>query len=474
MKDLNFLVEKLCDVKKEIISEAISTINNKMFNMLTNMLKEKGDGKIQQTEKGTTRKQIALYDDCISFMRCIGTAGVGDEQFTLNGNSKPVGANGIRKAYEKVMADFNAYKKNENRLSNKAYDRSFFAAVDHCYKLFKQIDLNNLAELDDEEWDAKANSFGKDKDGYMPTNNIPKLDKEKDFDEHGKMSKNLPAPFKKTSFRKELILAISKLRGAITQNIIDDVLPGASEEVKAKFNKLSYKENITPEEEKEVKNILDKYNGRLEKGIQISNENSYRQADGKSDEEIAKIKTANLQANAVNRQKELRAEKQREAQEKLKAGEKMEIKVADTYKTNAYTKIVKLLLNKWISENAPADDNHKIVFYGKVPTSYASAKTATSQATLTFIPTVEGIGKSKGAVDLEKALEEIKGLPKFENKYYCLRTSRDYFFTPGEMKYVDNRAAARGNTDKWKIAVQKWLGLKSSTVTESKINYFNY
>ena len=129
-----------------------------------------------------------------------------------------------------------------------------------------------------------------------------------------------------------------------------------------------------------------------------------------------------MQSNAVKRQKELRAEKQREAQEKLKAGEKMEIKVADTYKTNAYTKIVKLLLNKWISENAPADDTHKLVFYGKVPTSYASAKTATSQATLTFIPTVEGIGKSKGAADLEKALEEIKGLPKFENKYYCLRT----------------------------------------------------
>ena len=211
MKDLNFLVEKLCNIKKEIISEAISTINNKMFNMLTNMLKEKGDGKIQQTEKGTTRKQIVLYDDCISFMRCIGTAGVGDEQFTLNGNSKPVGANGIRKAYEKVMADFNAYKKNENRLSNKAYDRSFFAAVDHCYKLFKQIDLNNLAELDDEEWDAKANSFGKDKDGYMPTNNIPKLDKEKDFDEHGKMSKNLPAPFKKTSFRKQKLLILKSL-----------------------------------------------------------------------------------------------------------------------------------------------------------------------------------------------------------------------------------------------------------------------
>ena len=70
MKDLNFLVEKLCDVKKEIISEAISTINNKMFNMLTNMLKEKGDGKIQQTEKGTTRKQIALYDCSIIISCC--------------------------------------------------------------------------------------------------------------------------------------------------------------------------------------------------------------------------------------------------------------------------------------------------------------------------------------------------------------------------------------------------------------------
>ena len=430
MKDLNFLVEKLYDVKKEIISEAISTINNKMFNMLTNMLKEKGDGKVQQAEKGTTRKQIALYDDCISFMRCIGTAGVGDEQFTLNGNSKPVGANGIKKAYEKVMADFDAYKRNENKLSNKAYDRSFFAAVDHCYKLFKQIDLNNLAELDDEEWDAKAESFGKDKNGYMPTNNIPKLDKEKDFGSDGKMTKNLPSPFKKTSFRKELILAISKLRGAITQSIIDDVLPGAPEEVKTKFNKLSYKGNITPEEEKEIKNLLDKYNGR--------------------------------------------AEKQSELQAKAKAGEKVETKVADTYKTNAYTKIVKLLLNKWISENAPADDSHKIVFYGKVPTGYASAKTATSQATLTFIPTIEGINKAKGAQDLEKALEEIKRLPKFESKYYCLRTSRDYFFTPEEMKYVDNRAAARGNTDKYKLEVQKWLGLKSSTVTESKVNYFNY
>lgn len=474
MKNLNFLVEKLYDTKKEIISEAISTINNKMFNMLTNMLKEKGDGKIQQAEKKTVRKQISLYDDCISFMRCIGTAGVGDEQFTLNGNSKPVGANGIKKAYEKVMADFDTYKRNENKLSNKAYDRSFFAAVDHCYKLFKQIDLNNLAELDDEEWEAKAESFGKDKNGYMLTNNIPRLDKEKDFGSNGKMTKSLPSPFKKTNFRKELIIAISKLRGAITQSIIDDVLPGAPEEVKTKFNKLSYKGNITPEEEKEIKNLLDKYNGRAEKGIQVSNENSYRQAEGKSNEEIAKIKTANLQANSINKQKALRAEKQAELQAKAKAGEKVEIKVADTYKTNAYTKIVKLLLNKWISENAPADDSHKIVFYGKVPTGYASAKTATSQATLTFIPTVEGINKAKGAQDLEKALEEIKGLPKFENKYYCLRTSRDYFFTPEEMKYVDNRAAARGNTDKWKIEVQKWLGLKSSTVTESKVNYFPY
>lgn len=469
--NLDILVEKLHGIKKDIITEATTAVNNKMFALITNMLKTSGDGKITQKETNVVKKQINLYDDCISFLRCIGTAGVGDEQFTTQGNSKPVGKEGIKAAYKKVMSDFDSVMKQNQGLSKNAYDRNTsIGAINHCYSLFKKININDLSDLDDEDYDAKAEDFPKDKDGHIDPKYLGgSLDKVKDFDEHGKMIKKLPAPFKKTNFRKELVVAVSKLRSSMFQDLLDDVIPGAPKQIIDRFNSLSSKSELTDSEEKEIQDILAKYNGRNQKGIQVANENGYRQTgEGKSEEEVKKDRISTLKGNSASNLKAKREERQLKLKTDAKNGVVNEKKVASGQTTATYGKIVKGLIKKWISENAPVDDNHKVIFYGKIPTGYATAESTSILGTFTFIPDPTSLG---GTGKVAEAIKDIKTLTKFNGKY-CVRTSKDFAFTSEEMKYVESHASARGNTDSWKTEVQKWLGLKS--ICTEEISYFNY
>ena len=465
--EFDTLVEKLLKskIRNDLLIEANE--NNQMLTMIRNQIKQSGDGKLTSRNERASKKQIALYKDCITFMRVIDNAGIGDEQFTAKGNDKKLDIKVIKKAYDVVMRDFEVIFQLFKELSKDRYDRNpYIGAVKKAYDLFKQIDLNDTDDMDKPEWKADAREFGTDKDGHILTRNIPRLDKN-DFDENGEMIRKLEKPFKQSTFRRDLIMAISHLRSEVNTPLIDDVLPDAPDSIKKRFNELTFKDKLTQAEVDEVNGYFRRYNGKTSDINQTAKENTYRaESEGLSDEEAKKKQKSSYSALRNQKLKNEREGKRREAIDK-----NINInKIAEKQTTTSFGKVVKAILNKWIENNAPTDTNHKFILYGKMPTGYASAARSTANNLLILIPasSIDTVrAKPNSKPDL--AIKEIKGLEQYKG-YYCIRIAKDFSFTQDQAKYIDNRRSAKGHLDPWKIEFQKWLGVKS-IVTEDIFNY---